>query len=220
MIKKMLMLLICSLLLVACHGKDDLQTIEMNPDQVKAIYDTADIGALGKKNAPITLVNIFSYDCSYCRKDYPLIESFAKQHPNVRVIFKSFMAFGDKTNVLPQYASLAAGKQGQFLAMHHALMTTDRPLTIKTIHALARELNLNMNQFDQDLHSTAIAQKIRDNTLLMDQLGIDGIPVVIMAPTSVSQHSETKAATQYIQIGFISNDTLMSMLNALLPKKE
>ena len=185
--------------LTACH-KSSQQTIDMTPDQVKILYDTTGIQVLGAENAPVTMVEIFAYDCRYCRQDAPLIARFAKEHPGVRMIFKSFMAFGDKTKVLPQYAALAAAKQGKFLAMHEALMGMHHPFILKYIDQIAQHLNLNMTAFHQDLNDPSFATQIQNNTTLMDNLNINGIPTVIMTQTRLAQSpQDVDKIPQYIQ---------------------
>ncbi len=214
MFKKILMALLLCLVMSACHSKTPFETLNANADQLKALYSLGGTSALGSKNASVTLVNIFSYDCSYCRREFPLIEHFAKVHSNVKIIFKPFLAFAEKTNVLPQYAALAAAKQGQFLAMNHALMTTNKPLNSKTIHSIARELNLNMDKFNADIQSKEVKDQIDANTALMADLNIDGIPTVIMATTKTTEASHD-SDKPYIQMGFISNDILLEMLRGL-----
>lgn len=213
MFKKVLAVLAMSFGLTACHN-EPVQTIQPSAEGLKQLYSEAGTTAMGKPDAPITMVEIFAYDCRYCRQDYPLVEQFAKAHPNVRVIFKPFMAFGEKTKVLPQYASLAAAKQNQFLAMHRALITTNRPLTMKTINNIAKELNLNMGQFHQDLYSKGIEQQIQDNTQLMDSLDIEGIPAVVITQTKLIDHPElADKIPQYLQVGFLSNDILLNLMH-------
>lgn len=218
MMKKIMLFLCISIFCISCHH-ESLQQIHPTAEEIKALYGEAGTEALGKKDAPITLVEIYAYDCRYCRKDYPLIEQFAKEHPNVRVVFKPFLAFGDKTKKWPQYAALAAGKQGQFLAMHHALMTINRTLTLRVINKIAEELNLNKAQFRSDLNSQEIAKQIQDNTELMSELEIDGIPTLIMTQTRlITQPNLAGQIPQYVQVGFLSNDILTDMLNKVQGK--
>jgi hypothetical protein len=215
MFKKIVLCLFVVFLCVGCH-RESLQQIHPTADEMKQLYGEGGTTVLGKKDAPITLVEVYAYDCRYCRQDYPLIEQFAKEHADVRVIFKPFLAFGSKTKVWPQYAALAAAKQGQFLAMHHALMTINRPLTLRIINKIAAELNLNKAKFRDDINSKEVAAQIEANTQLMDNLEIDGIPTLIMTQTRlISDPKLADHIPQYIQIGFLSNDILTNMLTKI-----
>lgn len=217
--KKIIGLILLSIFSVSCH-RESLQQIHPTTTEIKQLYDEGGTTALGKADAPVTLVEVYAYDCRYCRQDYPLIEQFAKEHSNVRVIFKPFLAFGAKTKKWPQYAALAAGKQGQFLAMHHALMTVTRPLTLRMINKIAQELNLNKEKFQKDLNSPSVAEQIEANTQLMDSLDINGIPTLIMTQTRlIANPSLAAKIPQYIQVGFLSNDILLHMLEKTLVNK-
>jgi protein-disulfide isomerase len=197
--------------LAACHNQS-LQTLTVPQDQVVKLYGDTDGAVIGKADAPITMVEIYSYDCRYCREDASLIEQFAKDHPNVRIVFKPFMAFGEKTRTLPQYAVLAAARQGAFAPMHRELMSTHRVMTLKNIHYFARHLKLDMEKFNAALKDPAIAKRIQENTALMDALNIDAIPTVIVTQTRLLKDpSLTGQIPQYVQVGFLSNDLLVRM---------
>ena len=209
-------LIICT----ACHH-DALQTIHPNKDQMGQLYDLGQTTALGKPDAPITMVEVFSYDCRYCRQDYPLLAHFVIEHPEVRIIFKPFKAFGDSTKVLAQYAALAANKQGKFLLMHERLITTSLRLNERNIKKIAEKLNLNMNEFEQDIKSPAIKEQIEQNTELMDQLDIDGIPALIVTKTALINDLEhADNIPQYIQVGFLSHDVLINLLRKTTEKNK
>lgn len=199
--------------LVACH-QQSLQTTEVPEAQVAELYGDTDGAVIGSPDAPITMVEIFSYDCRYCREDASLIEQFAKEHPQVRVVFKPFMAFGPQTRTLPQYAALAAARQGNFAGMHHVLMSTDREMTVKNINYFARNLKLDMSKFHATLKAPAIAKRVEENTALMNTLNIDAIPTVIVTQTRLLKNPAlTTEIPQYIQVGFLSNDLLVHMLD-------
>ncbi|MCD6047726.1 MAG: 27 kDa outer membrane protein [Gammaproteobacteria bacterium] len=202
-----------SLLLAACHNQP-LQTISVPQDQVVKLYGDTDGAFIGKADAPITMVEIYSYDCRYCREDAALIEQFAKDHPNVRIVFKPFMAFGEHTRTLPQYAALAAGRQGAFAPMHRELMSTHRVMSLKNIHYFARHLKLDMGKFNAALKDPTIAKRIQENTALMDALNIDAIPTVIVTQTRLLKDpSLTGQIPQYVQVGFLSNDLLVHLVD-------
>lgn len=200
--------------LTSCQS-DSLDRLTTTQAQAQQLYSVAGTEALGNPRGPITLVVISSYECHYCRKDYPIIKQYVAAHPSIKLIYKSYLAFGLDTLVEPQYAALAAAKQNQFAAMHDALFTTESPLDKTTIMTIAKTLKLNQRQFLKDSQSDAISQQVIANTELIDQLGIQGIPTVIMAPSDVVKNNKL---TQYIQVGFITPDVLDEMLQAVSKK--
>jgi len=200
--------------LTSCQS-DSLDRLTTTQAQAQQLYSVAGAQALGNPKGDITLVVISSYECHYCRKDYPIIKQYVASHPTIKLIYKSYLAFGLDTLVEPQYAALAAAKQQQFAAMHDALFTTDKALNNATIMEIVKTLKLNQRQFLKDLHSDAISQQVIMNTELIDQLGIQGIPTVIMAGSDVVKNNKL---TQYIQVGFITPDVLDEMLQAVTKK--
>ena len=215
MIKKVLgkwAFMACMMLMVTSCQSDSLEHLTTNKTQAAQLYNVSGTEALGNPEGNVTLVVISSYECHYCRKDYPIIKQFVAEHPSIKLIYKSYLAFGLDTLVEPQYAALAAAKQHQFAAMHEALFTSNEPLNDALIMRLVKTLHMNKKQFTKDMHSEQVSQQVVSNTELIDQLGIQGIPTVIMAPTAALKNNQL---TQYIQVGFITPDVLTDMLTAV-----
>ncbi len=57
-------------------------------------------------------------------------------------------------------AALAAGKQGKFWEIHEKLFTNQKALSDAKVEAIAREIGLNMEQFNQDLKDPNIGSLI------------------------------------------------------------
>lgn len=182
--------------------------IKPTPEQRQQLYSLGGTEALGNTNGKVTMVIISSYDCHYCREDYPVVRQFISSHPDLKVMYKSYLAFGLDTQVAAQYAALAAAKQQQFVAMNEALFLTERPLSQDTMEYLAKRLKLNSKRFLSDMRSQAVADQVINNTTLIDQLGIQGIPTVIMADSRVIHDANTP---QYIQVGSVNIDKLTEM---------
>lgn len=182
--------------------------IKPTPEQRQQLYSLGGTEALGNANGAVTMVILSSYECHYCREDYPVVRQFIASHPDLKVIYKSYLAFGLDTQVDAQYAALAAAKQHQFVAMNDALFLTVKPLNQDTMEYLAKRLKLNNKQFLSDMRSQTVADQVINNTTLIDQLGIQGIPTVIMANSRVLDDANTP---QYIQVGSVNIDALTAM---------
>lgn len=201
------------MLMIGGCRSESLDRLTITSAQAQQLYSLGGVEAMGNSKGTTTLVVISSYECHYCRDDFPVIQKFVAQHPNIKLIYKSYLAFGLDTQVEAQYAALAAAKQHQFAAMNAALFKTDRALNHVTIMAIARALKLDMPRFVSDKNSQAVKDQVMENTILMDQLAIQGIPTVIMAPSAVIHDS---SLPQYIQVGFISADVLEEMYRAVV----
>ncbi len=200
--------------LSSCQS-EALDRLTLNPAQATQLYDLAGTQALGNPAGKVTLVVIASYECHYCRKDYPVIKQFVATHPDVKLLYKTYLAFGPDTLIEPQYAALAAAQQQQYAAMNEWLFTTEQSLTHAAIMQEVKMLKLNRKQFLTDLHSEVTRQYIINNTDLMDHLGIEGIPTVIMASSLAAKQTQLP---HYLQVGFINADVLEEMREAVLKK--
>ncbi len=180
----------------------------VTPAQAKQLYNPRGNIIQGNSHGNITMVEFFGYKCHYCRKDFPIIQKFLKTHSNVRVVYKEYLLFGDESK-LPCYAALAAAKQGKCLAMHNAMLTANKPLTLAEIKAIAKKQHLNITVFLHDLKSPGIRSQIAANTALSKALKIGGAPTVIFVNSSILKHpKQVSEYKQYIQTGHLTDKAL------------
>ncbi|HHI88595.1 MAG TPA: hypothetical protein ENK01_01460, partial [Hellea balneolensis] len=79
----------------------------------------------GPKNAKVTMVEFFDYNCSFCKHSSSWVRSVLDAHPkDVRVIFKELPILDRRTRTSRKAAraALAAARQGKYKEMHFALM--------------------------------------------------------------------------------------------------
>jgi len=184
-----------------------------SPTVIDELYNPSGNVVAGNTIGNVTVVEFFNYNCSYCRKAYPAILELLRKDHNVRLIYKEDSIFQSDLD-LPNYAALAAAKQGKYLAMHEALMTSTKPLSMDELINIAKNLNLNIDQFKKDMTSPQIKQILDSNDALAKTIGLDGVPVVIVAPTRVL--GSKKVLKQYM----IDDDITYKVLNKLVGKSE
>lgn len=213
--KKALWVLALMTVAIAGCQSESFDHISPSTEQVQQLYAAPPTEVMGNPQGTIVLVSIGSYECHYCREDYPVIKQFVAKHPDIKWLSKTYLAFGLDTQVEAQYAVLAAAKQHQFAAMNEALYTTEKALNETTLADLAKQLKLNQNQWLKDRQSEAVRDQIVANTALVDQLGIPGIPTVIMSHSDVLKKP---SLPQYLQVGFINQETLEAMYEEVAKK--
>jgi protein-disulfide isomerase len=86
-------------------------------------------------------------------------------------------------------ASLAANKQGKFWEMHSKLFANHRDLNDAKVETIARELGLNMEQFDRDLQDPAIAALIDRDMKSAGQANVQGTPTIFVNGRLLNQRS-------------------------------
>ena len=77
-------------------------------------------------------------------------------------------------------AALAAGKQGKFWEFHERLYANQRSLNEAKVQEIARELGLNMDQFNQDLKDPGIESLIDRDSNNARQAGVRGTPTIFV----------------------------------------
>jgi Na+:H+ antiporter, NhaA family len=126
----------------------------------------------------VTLLIYSDYLCPYCRRLRLVIARLRKtlgerlayvyrHYPNERVHpGADFMSC----------AAEAAGLQGRFWEMHDWLFDVDRPLTEEKVRAYAQELGLDMDQFNRDVSSDAVKERVADDLNEARRNGVTGTP--------------------------------------------
>ena len=107
---------------------------------------------VGKKDAPITLVEFVDFECPFSAKFFPLVKETLKAYPDkVNFIVKNF-----PLNFHPQAkpaskAALAANEQGKYMEMVSAILKDNKGLNEEKFNTLAKEIGLDMDKFAKDL---------------------------------------------------------------------
>lgn len=166
-----------------------------DPSLIKQLYMPNGNVVMGNPKGKLTLVEFFAFDCHNCRDFYPQLQNIIAAHPNLRVVYKEYQIFG-RLSQLPDNAALAAARQGKYAEMHDAMMNADRPLTRNEIFSIAKQQNLNMDQFNKDINDPVLQSYVKQNIRLATQLGLEGIPKIIVAPTAII--SNPTKYTQYV----------------------
>lgn len=131
----------------------------------------------------ITVVELFDYNCGYCKLIAPQVLELARTHPQVRFVFKDMVIFGETSEFAAAAASLTTTPE-QFAALHRDFMAA-KPLNdavavrIMTAHGIApdaaraAQAAAERKRYLQDVHAIA------------GGLGIDGTPAFIVGDTLI-----------------------------------
>ncbi|HYS08669.1 MAG TPA: thioredoxin domain-containing protein [Myxococcales bacterium] len=136
----------------------------------------------GSPDAKVTIVEWSDFQCPFCSRVIDTLHQIEKNYGSeVRFVFKH--------NPLPMHpdapyaakASIAAQKQDKFWQMHDKLFeasASHQPDALKQdkVDAMARELGLDMEQYQRDVNAPDTAQVIRDDQAQAAKLGANGTP--------------------------------------------
>ena len=86
-------------------------------------------------------------------------------------------------------AALAANKQGKFWEFHDRLFANQNKLNDAKVQEIAAELNLNLEQFNQDLKDGGLESLIERDLNDGRQVEVQGIPTVFVNGKFLSDRS-------------------------------
>lgn len=166
--------------LILLQEKEDRQSIQAVASQLRE--DNRDF-SVGPKDAKVTIVEFFDYNCSYCKKSTGWVQDVIKNHPDdVRVVFKELPILDRRTRTSRNAAkaALAAKKQGKYLEMHVALMNS-AVLSDDFIAKKAEELGMDVEKLKADMEDTAYDIQLETALNLANKIpGLTGTPFFVI----------------------------------------
>lgn len=133
---------------------------------------------LGTITAPVTLVEYGDYQCQTCRMSAPILKHLKNElGQKLCIVFRHFPL--QQAHALAKSAAEvaeAASMQGRFWEMHELLFKNQFSLGPHLFKELAEQLHLNLVEFETDLHSAKVAQKIEADFSNGIRSGVNGTP--------------------------------------------
>lgn len=131
----------------------------------------------GDTNAKVFLVEFSDFQCPACKAAKPAVDAVVAQ-------YKDKIVFGYRHFPLDQHqfamkaaqAAEAAGQQGKFWEMYDLLFANQEKFSDTIFTDLAKQLNLNMDEFTKAMTDSAILQKIQKDRDYGNQIGVNATP--------------------------------------------
>jgi protein-disulfide isomerase len=165
-------------LILTSSKKGVLKIIQLEPIEQ---FDIAGLPFKGPEKAPVTIAVFGDYQCPYCARLDPLMEQILSKHPdNVKFVFKNFPLSSHKFAKKAAQASLSAAIQGKFWEFHKKLYENYKKLDDAKIQEIAKELNLDMEKFNQEIDSPDIKNLIMRDISDALKAGVNGIPTIFI----------------------------------------
>ncbi len=134
---------------------------------------------VGAKDADITIIEFYDYNCGYCKKAFSDVDKLLSDDKKVRVVFIE-MPILSETSVEAAKWALAADKQGKFYEFHTALMKFNGQKDKKLMQKIAGDVKMDVKKAEVDAESRTTLETIEKNLTLARELGINGTPGFII----------------------------------------
>jgi protein-disulfide isomerase len=132
----------------------------------------------GPAEAAVTLVEYGDYQCPYCGAAYPIIKEVqARMRGTLRFVFRNFPISTSHPHAeQAAEAAEAAAHQGRFWEMHDLLYENQSRLGEEDLRSYAKELELDVPTFDQELADHVHAERVREDFMSGVRSGVNGTP--------------------------------------------
>jgi protein-disulfide isomerase len=144
----------------------------------------------------VTVVQLFDYNCTYCKVIAPEVAKLARENPNVRFVFKDYTLgnFGP-TSEYAAAAARALGNKGLFADAHFEMMD-HRPLTDEQVDDLLARNGIAPASVRALEQTPEQVQYLADQRQLAKDMGINGTPAFFVEGDFISgaQTEALKAA--------------------------
>ena len=141
---------------------------------------------LGDAKAPVTLEEFGDFECPPCGSMAPYLDKRVNEFkPRVRLVFRNFPLPAHKHAREAALAAEAAGLQGKFWEMHDVLYREQSSWSnVANPHELfdayAGTIGLNVAEFDQDMESEKVKERLKSDQARGLSLGITMTPTVFI----------------------------------------
>lgn len=135
----------------------------------------------------VTIVVFTDYQCPFCKQMHPRLTALAKSDPKVRIVFRDWAIFGERS-VEAARAVLAAGYQQKASEFDAALIQVEGRLDSDKIRSAAKTAGVDWDQLTSDLaqYGKEIDASLQLTERQAGMLGIQGTPAMFIGPYFVS----------------------------------
>ncbi|WP_336216488.1 Na+/H+ antiporter NhaA [Nonomuraea sp. LPB2021202275-12-8] len=122
---------------------------EAEPEEVLPLLLSEPVGpddlVRGPKKAAVTIVEYGDFECPYCGRLHPVLQTLLQRHKDLRVVFRHFPLRTLHPRAMPAaLAAQAAAEAGRFWEMHDTLFDNQRFLTDEDLARYAAELDVDL----------------------------------------------------------------------------
>jgi protein-disulfide isomerase len=144
------------------------------------IFEDPDDIVLGNPEGDVTLVELFDYNCSYCRQALPDLATLIAEDPELRVILKEFPILSQESVDAARIGVLVAGADADYWAFHQKLFTGRGRVSKETALTAAGELGLDPVGLELEMETPEVTAVLDKTYSLATALSVSGTPTYII----------------------------------------
>ncbi|PLS82035.1 disulfide bond formation protein DsbA [Candidatus Saccharibacteria bacterium] len=174
--------------LVYTSNKDSNSANKIDPQTIQKTGPNAD-RVYGNKDAKVVLFEYGDFQCPSCGNAYPIVKQVKEKYKDqIAFVYRNYPLTSIHPHALAaSTAAEAAGKQGKFWEMHDKLFENQQAwssvnpeVRTQVFEGYARELGLNIDQFNKDLRSEDVKNKVARDRQIGRDIGVSGTPTFFL----------------------------------------
>jgi len=126
----------------------------------------------------VTVVELFDYNCGYCRKTLPDVVKLIESDPKVKVQFVEFPILAPES-IDASKVAIAVAKQGKYFEFHKAMFAAGHA-TKETALKIAGQLGLDMTRLQADMAAPETGALISKLSEAAKDMNVDGTPTFVI----------------------------------------
>ncbi len=148
------------------------------------IFDSPRQVTLGNPKGDVTMVELFDYNCGYCKRAMSDMMDLLKNDPNLRIVLKEFPVLGEgsiqaaNVAVAVRMQDKTGGKK--YLEFHQKLLNGRGPADKARALAVAKEVGLDMSRLEKDMASEEIKTTLAESFQIAEAVGLNGTPSYVI----------------------------------------
>ncbi|MEK6576743.1 MAG: DsbA family protein [Nitrospirota bacterium] len=142
---------------------------------------------MGKKDAPLTLIEFSDFQCPFCARfsieTLPLLKKEYIETGRLKLVFRDFPLGFHQFAQKAAEAVNCAGEQGKYWEMHDRIFQNQSAMKVEDLKGHARQINLNQDLFTACLESGKYDKEIKKDIDDGTRAGVTGTPTFFLGIT-------------------------------------
>ena len=166
---------------VAKRAAEQSERVALLQANHEAIYNDPANVILGNPNGDVTLVEMFDYNCGYCRRALPDLATLIAEDPNLKVVLKEFPILSDGSVEAAKIGFLVAENDAlNYWDFHQRLFSARGQVDANAALAAAEAVGGNRVAMMIDMNGQKASDAIERSYDLATALKISGTPTFII----------------------------------------
>lgn len=179
-------------LLAEVKKKGDYKLLMQAPIAPTFQIDTTGYPSKGSKSAKVTVVEFADYQCPHCKEASEMMTSvMAKLGDKMQLVYMDYPFNRSGISKKVAEGGVCADKQGKYWEYHDKAFGMQKDLTMDSPVAIAKELKLDVTQFEKCIVSDEAVKKVQASFDLGNKIGVRGTPTFFLNGQKVDAHAHT-----------------------------